>query len=179
MVERARTRGAFRRALKTEVRAPEDLADLTEQALAQRCLAGLGLMRRAGALAMGFEQVESALRAGKAVLLIEAANGASDGRARLLKAAAGSPHPPSIVVGCFTAAELGMALGRDRVIHVAALQERMALRWAGDINRLAGFRAIVPDSWPWRTSSPWTGELARSDASTVRTAGASDNSDLD
>jgi hypothetical protein len=59
---------------------------------------------------------------------------------------------PPAAVGCFSGEELGVALGRERVIHACLLQERLALAWAADVDRLAGFRAIVPDSWPdsWR-----------------------------
>ena len=174
-VEEARKRGGFQRSLKGPARAEADLADLAEAALVRRCLEALGLMRRAGALALGFDMVEAALRAGRGRALIEASDGADDGREKLLRLA---PEGRVHLTGCFSAAELGMALGRDRVIHCAVLQERMAQRWTAEMGRLAGFRAIVPDSWPWRTLSPWTGELARSDAVAAKTATASNETDL-
>jgi hypothetical protein len=108
-------------------------------------------MRRAGALAIGFDQVEASIRARAPLALIEAADGAADGRVKLMRLALGlwgrAPH----VTGCFGAVELGVALGRDHVVHALALHERLALRWAVEIGRLSGFRAIVPDSWP----EPW------------------------
>jgi predicted RNA-binding protein YlxR (DUF448 family) len=60
---------------------------------------------------------------------------------------------PATVAACFSSTELGMALGRDRVIHACLLQERPARAWAVEIGRLAGFRPIVPTSWPdsWRS----------------------------
>jgi predicted RNA-binding protein YlxR (DUF448 family) len=151
-VERALKRGAFARSLKQPVQAPPDLAVRTEALLARRCLDTLGLMRRAGALVFGFDQVDAAIRARPPLALIEAADGAADGREKLMRLALGlwgrSPH----LTGCFRAAELGVALGRDHVVHALALHERLALRWAAEIGRLSGFRAIVPDSWPdsWR-----------------------------
>jgi hypothetical protein len=86
-------------------------------------------------------------------VLIEAADGAEDGRNKLMALHIGLWGAPPSLVGCFSSAELGMALGRPRVIHAALLQERMALHWAAEIGRLAGFRAIVPGSWPdsWRS----------------------------
>jgi uncharacterized protein len=151
-VDEARRKGGFARSLKSPVRAAENLADQTEALIARRCLEQLGLMRRAGALALGAELVESAIRARPALGLIEAADGAEDGRNKLLALHMGLWGAPAPLAGCFTGAELGMALGRPRVIHACLLQERMALHWVAEIGRLAGFRAIVPGSWPdsWR-----------------------------
>jgi len=179
-IAQAVKRGAFQRGLKASVVVPVDLADRAEAAIARRCLAALGLMRRAGALALGYDQVEQALRGGRAHGLVEASDAADDGRDKLLRLAAARVGAAGLpLVGCFSAADLGMALGRDRVVHCALLQERMAQGWAAEIGRLAGFRAIVPDSWPWRTQSPWTGELARSDADAVDAASASIAKDME
>ena len=146
-------KGAFSRAFKAETKVvADDLADQTEALLARRCLDQLGLARRAGALALGATQVEGAIRARTALVLVEAADGAEEGREKLMSLHIGLWGRPPAAVGCFSAADLGVALGRERVIHACLLQERMALAWAVDIGRLAGFRAIVPGSWPdsWR-----------------------------
>jgi predicted RNA-binding protein YlxR (DUF448 family) len=152
-VEQAERKGAFTRAFKMQVRVPADLADRTEALLARRCLDHLGLMRRAGALALGATQVESAIRARPALMLVEASDGAEEGREKLMSLHIGLWGRAPAAVGCFSAADLGVALGRERVIHACLLQERLALGWAAEIGRLAGFRAIVPDSWPdsWRS----------------------------
>ena len=87
--------------------------------------------------------------------LIEAADGAEEGREKLMSLHIGLWGRPPAAVGCFSAADLGVALGRERVIHACLLQERLAMGWAAEIGRLAGFRAIVPGSWPdsWRSVS--------------------------
>ncbi|MES1198913.1 MAG: RNA-binding protein [Pseudomonadota bacterium] len=151
-IEAATRKGSFARSLKGPVKAPENLADQTEALLARRCLDLLGLTRRAGAIAIGAQQVEQAIRAKPALVLVEASDGAADGREKLQKLHLGLWKRPPLTVGCFSAEELGMALGRDRVIHACLLQERMAQGWAVEIGRLSGFRAIVPGSWPdsWR-----------------------------
>lgn len=146
-VEAAVKRNAFARSLKRPVEIPAGLPDLAEARLAAQCLSILGLGAKAGALALGFDQVEAAIRKAPPLGLIEAADGAADGRERLQRLAFGLWGAEPATVGCFTAAELGMALGRDRVVHAAWLHERMAQRWAADIERLAGFRAITPASW--------------------------------
>jgi len=154
-VELAAKKGAFARAFKTAVKVPEQLAVLAETLLARRCLDLLGLANRAGALAVGATKVEQAIRARPSFLLIEAEDGAQEGREKLMSLHIGLWRAPPPAVACFSGEELGVALGRERVIHASLLQERMALVWAAEIGRLAGFRAIVPDSWPtsWRSVS--------------------------
>ncbi len=148
VVDQAVRRNAFARAFKTAAKPPPDLSDRTGAALTRSALALLGLSRKASAVAIGYEQVETAIRAGRALLLIEAADGSGPQREKLRKLAFGlSGREPAVVAG-FSADELGVALGRDRVIHAAWLQERMARRWADEIERLSGFRADISASWP-------------------------------
>ncbi|MBS0385686.1 MAG: RNA-binding protein [Proteobacteria bacterium] len=151
-IERAVRKDGFSRTLKRSARAPAGLADLTERLLAKRCLDLIGMARRAGGIAVGATQVEQAIRAAPALLLIEASDGAHEGREKLMGLHIGLWGRPPATLGCFSAADLGVALGRERVIHACLLQERLAAALAADIGRLAGFRTIVPDSWPdsWR-----------------------------
>lgn len=174
-IEQAAKKGAFARAFKRQVKVPEDLAALTETLLARRCLDQLGLARRAGAIAVGATQVEAAIRAKPAFSLIEAEDGAVEGREKLMSLHIGLWSRPPRAVGCFTSEELGVALGRERVIHACLLQERLAVGWAAEIARLAGFRPIVPGSWPasWRSVS-W--KLGGADAGTNQ--GRDERSDI-
>jgi hypothetical protein len=151
-LEQAIKKNAFAHALKANAKAPDGLTDLTEALLAKRCVDLIGLARRAGAIAIGATQVEQAIRAKPALLLIEANDGAEEGREKLMSLHIGLWGRPPSAIGCFTAEDLGVALGRERVIHACLLQERLAAALAIDIGRLAGFRTIVPDSWPdsWR-----------------------------
>jgi predicted RNA-binding protein YlxR (DUF448 family) len=147
VLDQAVKRKAFSRGFKEAARTPDDLADQVEAALWRRCFEILGLGKRAGALALGFDKVEEAIRKAPPLGLIEASDGAADGREKLVRLAFGlwSQEPP--LVGCFTSEELGMALGRDRVVHAAWLQERMARLWSVETNRLSGFRDLAPESW--------------------------------
>jgi hypothetical protein len=146
-VESAVRRNGFARALKRQVVTPDGLSDQTEALLARRCLDHLGMGRRAGAIAAGFANVEAAIRDGSALALIEAADGAADGRGKLLRLAHGLGRLHLPLVGCFTAEEIGVALGRDPVVHACWLQEGLARKWATDTGRLAGFRDLAPASW--------------------------------
>src|SRR3954454_7280915 len=83
-VATAAKKGLFARAAKAKVVAGPDLPDQLERLLKGRLLSGLGLARRAGDLTSGFEKVSSAISSGKAAWLIEASDGAADGRRKLL-----------------------------------------------------------------------------------------------
>jgi len=131
----AATGRAFSRAARAAVRVPEDLGRRVEAGLAARCREALGIARRAGAVVSGFEKVRAALRAGKARLLIAAADGAPDGRAKVRMLAPGLPLATAL-----TAAELGAALGREAVVHAAVTDAALAERIARECARLAGVR---------------------------------------
>jgi predicted RNA-binding protein YlxR (DUF448 family) len=145
-VETAARKGLFSRAAKTKVAAPADLADQVEAQLRRRLLDGLGLAKRAGGLTSGFEKVRAALASGQVAWLIEAADGAADGRAKVLGVAR-NVRPEPGVFGLFTSDELGLALGAENVIHTALLAGRASEGWATDVRRLAGFSPLLPPSW--------------------------------
>jgi predicted RNA-binding protein YlxR (DUF448 family) len=139
-------KNAFARSAKAPLKPAADLPDLVERLLARRCLEQLGLARREGVLISGFEKTLATVRAGKAGWIIEASDGAADGRRKLLSAAAKTSSPPP-VCGAFTADELGLALGLENVIHSALLAGRRAERWTEEVRKLDGFRPILPEDW--------------------------------
>ena len=145
-VTTAARKGQFARAAKAPLKAAPDLADQVQVLLKSRLLSGLGLARRAGDLTSGFEKVSSAIASGKAAWLIEATDGAADGRRKLLSQARRQNPPPGLV-GLFDATELGLALGLENVIHTAFLAGRAAERWAEDVRRVAGFSPLLPEDW--------------------------------
>ncbi len=142
----AAKKGLFSRSAKAKLSAGADLADQVEMLLKKRVLDGLGLAKRAGDIISGFEKVASALNAGKAAWVIEASDGAPDGRRKILSVARKSPKTPE-VLGVFSAEELGLALGGENVIHTAFLAGRGANNWTSDVRRLSGFRPLLPESW--------------------------------
>lgn len=145
-VETAAKKGLFSRAAKAKLQAGPDLADQVESLLRRRVLSSLGLARKAGDLTSGFEKVSAAVQSGKVAWLIEASDGAADGRRKLWAQARRQSRPPGLL-GVFTASELGLALGLENVIHTAFLAGRAADRWAQDVHRLAGFSPLLPESW--------------------------------
>jgi uncharacterized protein len=145
-VQTAAKKGLFARAAKAQIKAPAELPDQVERLLKSRLLSALGLAKRAGDLTSGFEKVSSVIASGKAAWLIEASDGAADGRGKLLRLARHQSPPPG-VFGLFTAAELGLALGGENVIHTAFLAGLSAERWTEDVRRLAGFSPLLPEDW--------------------------------
>jgi predicted RNA-binding protein YlxR (DUF448 family) len=136
----------FARAARAKVSAPGDLADQVARLLHRRLLAGLGLARKAGDLTSGFERVLAAISSGKTAFLVEAEDGAADGRRKLLAAGRRCLKPPRLI-GLFSSDELGLALGGETVIHTAFLAGRGADRWTDDVERMSGFRQLFPERW--------------------------------
>ena len=145
-VDQAVRKNLFSRAAKARLQPDAALSDLIARLLHRRCLEQLGLARREGVLAAGFEKAQMAVRSAKAAWVIEAADGSADGRRKLLHLAASAPAPIP-VCGAFSAEELGLALGLENVIHLALLAGRRAERWTEEVTKLAGFRPLLPESW--------------------------------
>ncbi len=136
-LRKACTPGRFAKAARRDVAVPDDLIERLEQGLRRRCLDLLGLARRAGGVAAGFEKVQAMLRAGKAGALLQAADGSAQGRDKLSALArAVSPDLPEIDL--FSAEQLGQALGRDNVVHVALEPGAIADRLILEAGRLQG-----------------------------------------
>jgi predicted RNA-binding protein YlxR (DUF448 family)/ribosomal protein L30E len=138
VLNRAVAANMFARAARMRVKVAANLADQVERLLAGRALDCLGLARRAGQVAMGFDQVRAYLRSSSAAVLVAAADSAADGRRKLHRLAPGLP-----VITAFSRAELGAALGRSAAVHVAVAPGGLARRLIGDVQRLAGFRSDV------------------------------------
>ena len=139
-VNRAVEKKLFSRAARQPVTASADLADRAEKALVTRILGDMGIARRGGSLLLGFDNVLRGLEGPKPPkVLIEALDGSRDGK-RKLYAAAHRLELDCVVVECLTSAELGLALGRENVIHAAIQPGGLSERLIFDAERLAGFR---------------------------------------
>ncbi|HEX2526254.1 MAG TPA: DUF448 domain-containing protein [Geminicoccus sp.] len=134
-VELAVKRQALTRAAGPGSSVTGDLAAQIEDILVRRGLDRIGLARRAGALVGGFDEVERTLRAGRAVMLIQALDAADDGLQKL-----GRLATKLSVVRLFDRTELGRALGRSEAVHLAVTHESHAASLMTIVRRLAGFR---------------------------------------
>ena len=138
-LDQAVAKRLFARAAKRSVTVDPTLTDRVEGLLTRRCVETLSLARRAGGAVAGQTKVRQALEAGRAGVLVEAGDGAEDGRARL-RALAGTRS----VVSCLLAAEIAEAFGRDHVVHAfvesAGPRAGLADRMLRDAARLEGLR---------------------------------------
>jgi hypothetical protein len=111
-----------------------------------RILGDLGLARRGGNLVLGFDNVLRMLDSARPpALLVEASDGSSDGKRKLYNAAHARALKP-VVMECLTSAELGLALGRENVIHAAVHPGGLAERLIMDAERLNMLRGCGRDS---------------------------------
>ncbi|WP_296170695.1 RNA-binding protein [uncultured Brevundimonas sp.] len=145
-IQAAVKKNLFSRAAKAPLKPAADLADTVESLLVRRCLDQLGLARREGVLISGFEKSLANIRAGKVAWIVEASDGSADGRGKLL-ALAGHMSPPPKVCGTFSADDLSLALGLENAIHAVLLTGGRADRWTIEVERLAGFRSLIPTDW--------------------------------
>ena len=146
VLEKAMAGNFFAKSARTPVDSPLDLRERTERLLAERMMADLGLARRAGQLVFGFDNVVRALQSRTPpVVLVEARDGAADGRRKLVALAQGK-NPAVEIVDCLDSGEISLALGRENVIHAALKSGRLSERLAMDAGRLKGFRATGENS---------------------------------
>jgi uncharacterized protein len=130
---KGKLKGALARAFKTgPVTAPDDLAALTEAALARTALDRLGLEARSGALLTGSDRIGEAARKGQVHLLLHANDASSDGNRKLDQAwRVGSDAEGSGRMGLVLEAgrdALSSALGRENVVHIAIIDAKAADR---------------------------------------------------
>ncbi|QPH52692.1 RNA-binding protein [Pontivivens ytuae] len=131
----AAKKNLFNRAAKRQVKAPTDLPDLVERLLLRRVQDALALARKAGLAHMGFDTVKTRLRAGPVAALVEASDGSEPQRAKLRPLAAEAP-----LISCLSGHELGLAFGRDNVIHAALDGGGITDQVLREASRLAGLR---------------------------------------
>lgn len=139
-LERAVSKAMFQRAahragIGGPVKVPERLVDDVVTLLRRRCGETLGLARRSGQAVAGYDKVKGWLKSDRAGLLIQAADGADDGRARLKRLADAVGVP---VVDGLPAAAIGRAFGREMVVHAALARGGLADRLRVDVARLEG-----------------------------------------
>lgn len=125
----------FSRGFKQPVEVSDDLPDQLEALLAKRLIEAISLTRKAGLAVSGFEKVKARLKQGGVGALLAASDGAEDGRGKLAPLAGEAE-----IVAVLTADELGMAFGRDSVVHAALDVGGATDRVLREARRLDGFR---------------------------------------
>ena len=134
LIAKAARKGLFSRAAKRPVQAPADLDAMVERAQAKRVVELVSLARKAGLAVAGFEKVKGWLADGKARVLLQASDGSDRGKGKLWTPEGGRWF------GCLTSAELGLAFGRDSVIHGALAAGGLSTRVVEEAAKLSGLR---------------------------------------
>jgi len=137
LLERAIEKRLFARAAKAPVNAPAALAGDVERLLVKAVQGLLGLAFKAGEVRLGFAKVERGLAEGRLVAVIEASDAGPHGAAKLTRAATRAGIP---VVTVLTSAQMGLALGRENMVHAGLNEGRLARRFLEDAQRLQKFR---------------------------------------
>jgi uncharacterized protein len=122
LVGEAVKRKLFRRGFGEDCRADDGLPDQVADLLRRTALNYLSLANKAGQVVAGFEKVAAAIGKGRVSVLLEAADGAEDGRRKLVGKLASRPASSgqqAEIVRSFESAALDLALGRPHVIHAA------------------------------------------------------------
>ncbi|OSQ65398.1 50S ribosomal protein L7 [Marivita cryptomonadis] len=144
-LETALKKNMFHRAAKTQLRLSETLVSDLEQQLARRVVDLISLSRKSGVAISGYEisgyeKVKDALSKETAEVLLQAEDGSSRGKSKL-----STPHYGHYI-GWLTADELGMAFGRQTVIHAALGAGGLTQRVVEEAQRLKGFRIGTSDA---------------------------------
>ncbi|MDK3017909.1 RNA-binding protein [Pseudodonghicola flavimaris] len=133
-LEKAAAKNLFSRGLKQKVDLPEDLPGLVEELLIRRVVDLISLARKSGDAVAGYEKVKTWLDKEEAEVLIQAVDGSGRGKSKL-----STPHHGRYI-GWLTADELGMAFGRETVIHAALASGGLGKRVVEEAQRLRGLR---------------------------------------
>lgn len=135
-LEKAAEKGLFSRGAKKPVKVPEGLVAEVEAQIARRVIELISLARKSGKAVAGFEKVKGWLDMEEAVVLIQASDGSERGKSKL-----STPHFGTFI-GWLTADELGLAFGRQVVIHGALSAGGLTSRVVEEAQRLKAIRGF-------------------------------------
>ncbi|MFN3213273.1 MAG: RNA-binding protein [Henriciella sp.] len=138
--------GVFSRAFKAQSQPMDGLAEEIERQLLQRCMGLLGMAKKSGVAVLGFDQVRTYIRKQEPGWLIEASDGAEDGRNKV-HFLAKAIYEDVKVAGALSSAELGIAFGREHVIHALLEQGSLSDAFSIAYQRLIGFRDAPETGW--------------------------------
>jgi hypothetical protein len=124
----------FSRAARKPVTVPDNLTDLVEAGLARRLTDLIALSRKGGYAIAGFEKVKDWLATHKVKVLLQATDGSERGKTKLW-----TPEGARYF-SVLTAQELGLAFGRQSVIHGALAAGGLSPRVVEGASKLQGLR---------------------------------------
>lgn len=123
---------------KRTVTVNDDLMDQIEMLLKKRCLDYLGLANRAGNVISGFEKVRATLKSGKTTVLMNASDGAENGRSKMCQGLDNLQ-----VIDMFTRDDLSQAIGNENAVHLALLPGGIRTSLLRELSRYKHCRKTV------------------------------------
>ena len=142
-LEKAVQKNLFARAAKSGVQCPEDTLERVEAALVARVCDLMSLARRSGSAIAGYEKVKTWLEKGEAKVLLQASDGSERGKGKLRP-----PGKSDAFIGILSANELGLAFGRENVIHSALASGGLTKLVVEEAARLDGLRGANGGKMP-------------------------------
>ena len=139
-------KNVFSRAFKAPSTPMEGLLEEVERQLLKRCKGLLGMAKKGGLAVLGFDQVRAYIRKDEPGWLLEASDGAEDGRNKV-HFLAKAIYEDVKVAGALSSAELGVAFGREHVIHALLEQGSLSDAFSIAYQRLIGFRDAPETGW--------------------------------
>ena len=133
-LEIAISKQLFSRGAKQNVKVPDNLLLDIEKQLAKRVVDLISLARKSGQAVAGYEKVKDWLSKEVARVLLQASDGSERGKSKL-----STPHGGSFI-GWLSADEMGLAFGRQTVIHGALASGGLTSRIVEEAARLKGVR---------------------------------------
>lgn len=133
-LEKAADKKLFARSAKQPVTVPDGLVAEVEAQLARRVVDLISLARKSGHAVAGYEKVKDWLSKGVAQVLIQSSDGSERGKSKLSTPYGGS------YIGWLSADELGLAFGRQTVIHGALASGGLTDRVVEEAARLRNLR---------------------------------------
>ena len=125
----------FSKSAKQKANIPDNLISLTGELITKRAIDLLSMARKSGHAICGFEKTKSAMMSERWYILLQAEDGSTPQKQKIRPSAVDNSY-----ISCFTAQELGLAFGRENVIHAASSKGGLSARILLEANRLAGFR---------------------------------------
>mgnify|MGYP003117327181 CR=1 FL=1 len=130
-LKKAVEKNLFSRGAKRKVALPDDLIAQVEAGLARRVVDLVSLARKSGHAVAGFEKVK---------IWLQAADGSERGKTKLWTPEGGR------YFGCLTSQELGLAFGRQSVIHGALAAGGLERRVVEEASKLRGLRGTYGEN---------------------------------
>lgn len=133
-VQKALDKKIFHKVSRHNLKIADDFMDMVEKLIKQQALDGLKLAKKAGALITGFEKVREAIKRNTVEFIIDARDGASDGKEKIVLLAKNIE-----IFNLFSIDELDMTLNRENTVHVAVLKSDISRMVYANLKKYQNF----------------------------------------